>query len=212
MKERKLGNFLVGSLKMISFRLSRERNRKIGLNIEKTVVNVKSNKHFWKAVRTKATRSKLTRIGRVWLVEEKVSTLDHIYIYIYRVVQSLRNLEIEVVAVSNTRTFLPAKRNLEETCPILSIFRGELWAITTPSSPSLSLSLSHTRFVCNVCLVHEAGNDISSNDRFDPLWRVPRMHDPPRYRSHVRHERYHAALESYATRSSVIWMRAPRRS
>lgn len=143
MKERKLGNFLVGSLKMISFRLSRERNRKIGLNIEKTVVNVKSNKHFWKAVRTKATRSKLTRIGRVWLVEEKVSTLDHIYIYIYRVVQSLRNLEIEVVAVSNTRTFLPAKRNLEETCPILSIFRGELWAITTPSSPLL-ISLSHT--------------------------------------------------------------------
>lgn len=46
MKERKLGNFLVGSLKMISFRLSRERNRKIGLNIEKNVVNVKSNKHF----------------------------------------------------------------------------------------------------------------------------------------------------------------------
>lgn len=153
MKERKLGNFLVGSLKMISFRLSRERNRKIGLNIEKNVVNVKSNKHFWKAVRTKATRSKLTRIGRVWLVEEKVSTLDHIYIYIYRVVQSLRNLEIEVVAVSNTRTFLPAKRNLEETCPILSIFRGELWAITTPSSPLLiSLSLSHT-----VCLQRLSG-------------------------------------------------------
>lgn len=68
------------------------------------------------------------------------------YIYIYRVVQSLRNLEIEVVAVSNTRTFLPAKRNLEETCPILSIFRGELWAITTPSSPSLSLSLTHGLF------------------------------------------------------------------
>lgn len=134
------------------------------------------------------------------------------YIYIYRESCSkFAQLEIEVVAVSNTRTFLPAKRNLEETCPILSIFRGELWAITTPSSPLL-ISLSHTRFVCNVCLVHEAGNDISSNDRFDPLWRVPRMHDPPRYRSHVRHERYHAALESHATRSSVIWMRAPRRS
>lgn len=73
--------------------------------------------------------------------------------YIYRVVQSLRNLEIEVVAVSNTRTFLPAKRNLEETCPILSIFRGELWAITTPSSPLLiSLSLSHT-----VCLQRLSG-------------------------------------------------------
>lgn len=212
MKERKLGNFLVGSLKMISFRLSRERNRKIGLNIEKTVVNVKSNKHFWKAVRTKATRSKLTRIGRVWLVEEKVSTLDHIYIYIYIELfkvcatwnRGRRSLEYENFSAREKKL----GGNLSDTFDIPRGTLGNNYSLFPPPY----LSLSHTRFVCNVCLVHEAGNDISSNDRFDPLWRVPRMHDPPRYRSHVRHERYHAALESYATRSSVIWMRVPRRS
>lgn len=148
MKERKLGNFLVGSLKMISFRLSRERNRKIGLNIEKTVVNVKSNKHFWKAVRTKATRSKLTRIGRVWLVEEKVSTLDHIYIYIYIELfkvcatwnRGRRSLEYENFSAREKKL----GGNLSDTFDIPRGTLGNNYPLFP--SPYLSLSLTHGLF------------------------------------------------------------------
>lgn len=131
LKERKLGNFLVGSLKITSSRLSRERNRKIGLNIEER----KKKKHGKRKVKQTLLKSCSNEShGHAFEVNENWASLTRgrksidarSYTHIYRVVQSWRNLEIEVVAVSNTKTFLPAKRNLEETCPILSIFQGEL--------------------------------------------------------------------------------------